>query len=163
MFDIQPLRKAHERTTFDCGQEDLNRYLQHSARQNQDKDLGRTYVAVEDGQLSVLGYYTLSAASIEFEEYPENASFPHYPIPAILLARLAVDLHYQGQGILGPDLLIHALKTARMAAEGIAAVAVITEAKSERAQRFYERYGFKPLKKEGIHLYLPMKQIRKLP
>lgn len=163
VFEIQPLRKAHEREEFDCGDDDLNRYLKRSARQNQDKDVGRTYVAVEEGQLRVLGYYTLSSASIEFSEYPEGMSLPRYPIPAILLARIAVDKRLQGQGILGPDLLIHALKTAQMAADSIAAVAVITEAKDERVQRFYEKYGFMPLNKQGRHLYLPMKQIRKLP
>lgn len=53
LFDIQPLRKAHERSEFDCGNNDLNHYIQRFARQNQDKDLGRTYVAVEPGGLRV--------------------------------------------------------------------------------------------------------------
>jgi len=163
VFDIQLLRKGHDRTAFDCGDDDLNRYLQRFASQNQDKDVGRTYVAVEEGDTRVMGYYTLSSASIEFDEYPEAAGLPHYPIPAILLARLAVDKQFQGKGILGPDLLLHALQTARQHAEGIAAAAVITEAKNERAQRFYGRFGFVPLKKAGRHLYLKMKTIRKLP
>lgn len=162
MIEIQPLRRAHERDGFDCGDDTLNRYLKLSARQNQDKDNGRTYVATEEEQLRVLGYYTLSSASIEFDEYPENSSLPRYPIPAILLARIAVDQPFQGKGVLGPDLLIHALKTARAAPDTIAAAAVVTEGNNEKAARFYTRYGFQPLEKNGLHLYLPMKQIRKL-
>ncbi len=107
-FEFVPLTKAHDRAAFDCGVPSLNSYLQRSARQNQDRDIGRTCVALEPGQVRVWGYYTLSSASTEFEEYPENAGLPRYPIPAVLLARLAVDKQRHGQG-LGRELLIHAL------------------------------------------------------
>ena len=162
MYEIQPLRKAHDRQEFDCGVHDLNQYIQRFARQNQDKDVGRTFVAIDEDSLRVWGYYTVSAASVEFDEYPESARLPQYPIPAILLGRLAVDKQTQGKG-LGPDLLIHALKLARSHAESLAVRAVVVEAIDERAQRFYQRYGFEPLKKQGRHLYLTMAKIRKLP
>lgn len=162
MFEFVPLTKAHDRRDFDCGVPSLNQYLQRSARQNQEKDIGRTYVLVETGQVRVWAYYTLSSASIEFEEYPENAGLPHYPIPAILLARLAVDKRRHGQG-LGRDLLLHALGAARRHADEIAAAAITVEAIDEAAQAFYEKYGFRSLNKPGHHLYLTMKQIRQLP
>ena len=119
-----PLTKAHDRAAFDCGISSLNQYLQRAARQNQDKDIGRTYAALEAGQVRVWAYYTLSSASVEFEEYPENAGLPHYPIPAILLARLAVDKQRQGEG-LGRDALLHALSVARRHADSVAAAIVI--------------------------------------
>lgn len=162
MFDFQPLQKSHDRGDFDCGVESLNRYLKHSARQNQTQDVGRTYVAVEPGQTRVGAYYTLSSASIEYAEYPENANLPRYPVPAILLARLAVDRQFQGQS-LGRELLLHALRTAQSHAEGVAAACVVVEALDAGAEQFYRRYGFAPLNKPGRHLYLTMKKIRQLP
>lgn len=162
MLQFQALAKVHNRKDFDCGIFGLNQYLQRSARQNQDQDMGRTYVLVEEGQSQVLGYYTLSSATIDFEEYPENAGLPQYPIPAILLARLAVDKQRQGEG-LGRDLLLHALGTARRHADTIAAAAVVVDALDDAAQAFYEKYGFQPLNKPGRHLYLTMKKIRILP
>ena len=161
MFQFEALTKAHDRRAFDCGVASLNHYLLRSARQNQDKDIGRTTVLVEEGGSRVWGYYTLSSASIDFEAFPKNAGLPQYPIPAILLARVAVDNQRHGEG-LGRDLLLHALNTARRHADGIAAVAVTVEAIDEAAQAFYERYGFQPLNKPGRHLYLTMKQIRQL-
>ena len=158
MLQFQALTKTHNRQGFDCGVFSLNQYLQRSARQNQDKDIGRTFVLVDEGQDRIWGYYTLSSATINFDEYPENAGLPRYPIPAILLARLAVDQRRQGEG-LGRDLLLHALNTARRYAETIAAAAVVVDALDEAAQAFYEKYGFQPLNKPGRHLYLTMKKI----
>ena len=162
MYVFEKLTKAHDRRDFDCGVPALNQYLQRAARQNQDKDVGRTYVLVESGQAQVWGYYTLSSTAIDFEEYPESAGLPRYPIPAILLARLAVDQRRRGSG-LGRDLLLHALGVARRSSEEVAAAAVIVEAVDETAQAFYQKYGFQPLNKLGRHLYLTMKKIRQLP
>ncbi len=162
MLQFQALTKAHNRKDFDCGVPSLNQYLQRSARQNQDQDMGRTYVLVEEGESRVWGYYTLSSATIDFYEYPENVGLPLYPVPAILLARLAVDQSRQGEG-LGRDLLLHALAAARHHADGIAAAAVVVDALDKAAQAFYEKYGFQLLNKEGRHLYLTMKKIRMLP
>lgn len=162
MLQFQALTKAHNHKDFDCGIPSLNQYLQRSARQNQDQDTGRTYVLVEEGQSQVLGYYTLSSAAIDFEEYPENAGLPQYPIPAILLARLAVDQRRQGEG-LGRDLLLYALAAARRHADSVAAAAVVVDALDDAAQAFYEKHGFQSLSKAGRHLYLTMKKIRQLP
>lgn len=117
---------------------------------------------MKTGQVRVWANHTLSSASVEFEEYSENVGLPHYPIPAILLARLAVDKQRQGEG-LGRDALLHALGVARRHADSVAAAIVIVEAIDEAAQAFYERYGFRLLNKSGRHLSLTMKQIRQLP
>ncbi len=162
MLQFQALTKTHDRQSFDCGVPSLNQYLQRSARQNQDKDIGRTHVLVDEGQNRIWGYYTLSSATIDFDEYPESARLPLYPIPAILLARLAVDQSRQGEG-LGRDLLLHALSVARRHADIIAAAAVVVDALDDAAQAFYEKYGFQTLNKPGRHLYLTMKKIRMLP
>jgi GNAT superfamily N-acetyltransferase len=156
---IEPLSSKHDRSSFDCGEPSLNTYLRQYARQNDEKGLGRTYVAVEPGQTRVEGYYTISTGAVTFEQVPEK--LPRYPIPVVHLGRLAVDLSAQGKG-LGELLLIDALKRATLAAEQLGIYAVEVRALNDSAQRFYLKYGFTPLLDDELHLYLSMKTIRKL-
>jgi len=155
---IEPLSSQHDRSTFDCGEPSLNTYLRQYARQNDEKGLGRTYVAVASGETRVEGYYTISTGAVTFEQVPEK--LPRYPIPVVHLGRLAVGLHTQGKG-LGEVLLIDALKRAAQASEQLGIYAVEVYAINEGARSFYLRYGFTPLL-DQLHLYLPMKTIRKL-
>lgn len=133
------------------------------ARQNDDRDVGRTYVATRPGDRHVLGYYTISAGSVSFDTLPEaeRRKLPKYSVPTAHVGRLAVARSAQGQG-LGETLLMHALaKAARLTEEiGIRAVEVI--AKGAKAKRFYERYGFAPLLDDALHLYLSTKVLRSL-
>ena len=87
-FRIEALSKYHDRKGFDCGEESLNTFLRQFARQNDEKGLGRTYVAVKEGDPKIYGYYTLSSNSIGFETVPDK--LPRYPVPVIHLGRLAV-------------------------------------------------------------------------
>ena len=156
---IEPLSSKHDRSSFDCGEPSLNTYLRQYARQNDEKGLGRTYVAVEPGQTRVEGYYTISTGAVTFEQVPEK--LPRYPIPVVHLGRLAVDLSAQGKG-LGELLLVDALKRTTMAAEQLGIYAVEVRALNDSARRFHLKYGFTPLLDDGLHLYLSMKAIRKL-
>jgi len=157
---IEGLRKDHERAGFDCGEPTLNTFLAQYAGQNDRADIGRTFVLVTEEGGRVQGYYTLSAASVEAEVVP-NLRIP-YPVPVAHLGRLAVDISLQGQG-LGEFLLMDALRRARHVASEMAVYAVTVDALHERARRFYEKYGFLALLDNPLHLFLPMKQIRKLP
>lgn len=119
---------------------DLRRWaLRHQQRDG----LGRTWVAI-DGRSRLAGFFTLAAASLERPLVTTGAldQLPRFPIPAVLLARLAVDRRVQGQG-LGTWLFDEALrKTTALATEGPIGVRVlITDAKNERAAAFYERRG----------------------
>jgi GNAT superfamily N-acetyltransferase len=156
---IEPLSAKHDRSSFDCGEPSLNTYLRQYARQNDEKGLGRTCVAVEPGQTRVEGYYTLSTGAVTFEQVPEK--LPRYPIPVVHLGRLAVDLSSQGKG-LGEIVLIDALKRATLAAEQLGIYAVEVLALNDSARRFYLKYGFTPLLDDELHLYLSVKAIRKL-
>lgn len=156
---IETLSSTHDRNAFDCGESSLNTYLRQYARQNDEKGLGRTYVAVEPDQTRIAGYYTISTGAFTFEQVPEK--LPRYPIPVVHLGRLAVDLSSQGKG-LGELLLIDALKRATLAAEQLGIYAVEVRALNDSARRFYLKYGFIPLLDDERHLYLSMKAIRKL-
>src|SRR5579862_7181295 len=106
---IEPLTRAHRRNEFDCGESSLNNYIQRLAQQHDERRLGRTFVAVEAGDVRVIGYYTLATGRVAFENIPNNKKLPpRMPIPVVLLGRLAVDNSHKGSG-LGKQLLLHAL------------------------------------------------------
>lgn len=152
------LTKAHDRSLFDCGVPALNDYLKQYALQNQKKHAARTYVATRGRR--VIGYYSLAYGSVSVDEAPESvkAGLPKYPIPVILLARLAVDLTERGQG-LGAALLRDALLRTLRAAEIAGLRAMIVHAKDDAAKLFYEKYGFEPSPIDAHHLFLKISQI----
>lgn len=153
----------HERRSFDCGHHGLDEYLKRYASQNQRNDLARVYVA-EDEQGKVLGYYTLSAASIGHHELPGDLArtLPKYPVPAVLIGRMASDRAARALGLhIGTRLVVHAFKQALRAADTIGVRCVVVDSKPE-AVAFYERFGFIALKGDGLKLYLPIDTVRKL-
>jgi predicted N-acetyltransferase YhbS len=137
------LDKIHDRKSFDCGVSILNTYLVRYARQNQTAGVAKTFVAVpESAPQHVLGYYSLAPASIAFDKLPDRLakSLPHYPIPAYLLARLAVDQQTQGSG-LGGQLFFSAGERCQAAARKIGGVFMLINAKDEKAVQWYLRFG----------------------
>lgn len=158
-YTIEPLSPTHDRAAFDCGEPSLNDFLKRFARQNDDKGLGRTYVAVLPDGSKIYGYYTVASGAVRFDTMPEK--LPRYPIPVIHLGRLAVDVSTKGQG-LGRILLIDALKRAASIAKQLGIYAVEVYALNDAARAFYLKYGFTPLLDDELHLYLTMKAIRKL-
>lgn len=151
--------RRHRRTGFTCGHDGLDDYLKRYASQTLRNRLARVYVA-EDDEGKVLGYYTLSAASLGRDELPE--SLPKYPVPAVLIGRMASDRQARASGLrIGSHLLIHALKQALRAADVIGIRCVIVDSKPE-AVAFYRRFGFIPLTNDGLKLYLPVSTIKAL-
>jgi GNAT superfamily N-acetyltransferase len=158
-FLVVPLEKGHQRSEFDCGIESLNLFLKNYARQNDEKGLSRTFVAIRPGENTVHGYYSLSAASVSFEQVPEK--LPRYPIPTAHIGRLAVDRSRQGFG-LGEFLLIDALRRTVLLADTLGIFAVELYAINESAKSFYLRYGFTELADDPYHVYLSIRKIRQL-
>ena len=161
---ISPLTKAHDRKSFDCGHEDLNRYLREQARQDAEKRVAAPFVLTQPGDPTVLGFYTLSSSISPVAELPPELMkrLPRYgQLPVTLLGRLAVDRSAGGQGV-GEFLLVDALRRSLEAAQQIAAMAVIVDAKNERAESFYRHFDFQPFQQTPLRLFLPMTQIAKL-
>ena len=156
-FHIEPLTRGHDRASFDCGEPALNEFIKRHARQNQDRRIGRTYVAAEADGVRVVGFYTIASASIRPHDLPEpeRRRLPRHRVPMVQLARLAVDSTATGQG-LGEALLYHALELATRAADMIGIFGVEVYAKHETAAAFYRRFGFVPLEDDRLHLYLPI-------
>jgi GNAT superfamily N-acetyltransferase len=141
VIEIRALREHDNRASFRSGDADLDRFFQQFAGQNQFRHhLGVTYVVVDDQ--NILGFATVAAAHVEIDDLPAAArrKVPHYPLPVLRLARLAIDQSAQGQG-LGLQLLRFALGLALQMADDYGCVGVIVDAKPD-AVAFYTKYGF---------------------
>ena len=155
-FRIEPLSGEHDRSQFSSGSDALDRYFREQASQDIRRRIATCFVAVSTTAGDIAGYYTLTATSVALDALsPEVAKkLPRYPVvPAVLLGRLAVGQHRQGQG-LGGVLLADALKRTARAELGV--FAMVVDAKDEAAQRFYEHYGFMLLPGEKDRLCLPI-------
>lgn len=122
-----------------------------------------TYVLLVD-DVTIAGYYTLSNSAAILGRLPDDVArrLPRYPnIPATLLARLAVDKRYRGEGY-GRDLLINALHRSFATAYIIGSAFVVVDAKDDDAVRFYAKYGFRPFPDTQRQLYLPMSTVGQL-
>ncbi|HEY0458531.1 MAG TPA: GNAT family N-acetyltransferase [Pyrinomonadaceae bacterium] len=159
-METKPLDKLHDRASFDCGVEPLNEYLKKYALQNQKKDAARTFVLTTQ-ENRILAYYTLVFGSVSFEETTADisAGLGKYPIPVILLARLAIDAGEKGKG-LGKTLLRDALLRAVSASEIAGLRAFLVHAKDAAAKAFYEKFGFEPSPHNEFHLFLKIADIR---
>jgi GNAT superfamily N-acetyltransferase len=158
---VEKLRPDHLMEGFDCGREELNRYLLRYAWANQQAGAAQTYVGlVED---AVVGYHTLAVGQVTREEAPERVikGLARHPVPIMLLARLAVDRRWQGLGV-GKALLKDAMQRTVQAADiaGIRAFAV--HAKDEEARRFYQKFDFIPSPTDPMHLFVLLKDIRRV-
>ncbi len=159
---IEPIAAYHVRSRFDCGNRFLNEYLHRFARQNDRRGTARTYVAVPAGAHRVLGYYTVSASQIVFDEVPSELRrrLPRYPVPAARIGELAVDIGSQDSG-LGGVLLWDVMKRIMAACVTLAIWAVIVDAIDKHAASFYRHFGFEPLESSGHTLFLTLKDVSK--
>lgn len=141
---IHPLRPEDDRGHFECGDVVLDRFLREFALQNARRHaIGQTYVAEESGV--VVGLLTVAACSLRADDLPaaSRSSLPAYPLPALRVARLAVDRRVQGHGI-GTELALTACDIALEMADRVGCVGIVADAKPG-AEGFYERFGFAAL------------------
>ena len=160
---IEPLAKRHERDSFSCGKPPLDEFIRSRVSQYEKRRLGRTFVAVTPDSVKVLGYYTLAASAISFENLPADASrkLPRHPVPVVLLARLAVDQSFHGQR-LGEGMLMDVLERSLALSTEMGIHAIEVDAIDDAAAAFYRKYKFTPLVDNPLHLYLPIATIEKL-
>ena len=159
-FVIERLLQSHDLSGFDCGNEALNLWLKRFAWTNVQNDSARVYVLRRHDHV-VLGYYALTAGSISREEAPQRIAkgLAAHPIGVAVMGRLAVDSSRHGRG-LGVTLLQDALQRVEQAGETIAIRAVLVQAISEQARRFYSHFGFIPSPVDEMRMLLLMKDLR---
>jgi ribosomal protein S18 acetylase RimI-like enzyme len=160
---IEPLSPNHDRAAFSCGEPVLDAYLQRQASQDVNRRVTRVFVAIGKQPKAIAGYCSLSAASFDKRGLPPQLSkrLPHYPIPAAILGRLAVDKAYQGRK-LGETMLMDACRRVVRASEALAMHALVVDAMNDRALAFYQRYGFQRFSDSDRRLFLPLETIEKL-
>ena len=166
LFEIAPLdRDRHDRAAFVCGKEVLDRYLQQQASQDVKRLAAAVFIATRRGESPVVGYYTLSQASVQLDalsppQQKRRARFGEVSIT--LLGRLAVHAEVHGSG-LGTVLLGDACRRAAAIADEVAAVGMLVDAIDDDAGRFYEKFGFTAFPESPRRLFLPMKTIQNYP
>jgi ribosomal protein S18 acetylase RimI-like enzyme len=150
------LLAEHDRESFGCGSEPLDRYFKSQVTQDVRRHVANCFVAVEAATGIIAGYYTIAAASIPMLGLPEVVAkkLPRYPLlPAIRVGRLAIDLRFKGKGLGGALLADAAARGLRAEA---AAFAMLVDAKDDAAVAFYEHHGFQRLIGQPRALFLAL-------
>jgi hypothetical protein len=156
----EPLRPDHRLGDFDCGKPALNDFLRLHALGRQKAMLSRTYVVARGGL--VVGYYTLAHVAVRADDVPKKLGrgMPT-AIPAILLARLGVDVRVQGRG-LGRSMFVDAVRRtwAVMCSDAVPPVRLfVVDAMDDEASAFYERFDMLPSPVKPLRLYLSYKSL----
>ncbi|KAA6463204.1 GNAT family N-acetyltransferase [Acidobacteria bacterium AB60] len=158
---IEKLGREHLLSAFDCGQPDLNAWLTKCALQNQSASSAQTYLGLVDH--TVIGYYSLAVGQVEYADAPERLrkGLARHPVPIMLLARLAVHKDWQGKGV-GRALLRDAILRTVQASEIAGIRALVVHAKDDAAKRYYEQFDFISSPTDPLHLFVLLKDLRKL-
>lgn len=163
-------KTVHDRTSFDCGEEESNTFLQTHASKHMEVGISRTMVLpstilLPNGKYPICAFYTIAPSSIERETLPAELAkkLPRYPIPVFLLAQLAVHSEYHGQG-LGKITLIKVLQNLWEINAHLKAYAVVVDRLNDGTKDFYKKYGFEILCEYNgrVRMFLPMKTIAQL-
>lgn len=152
----EPLAAQHGLDSFDCGKPALNDWLLRHARQAQGSGSVKTFVVAEDDG-RVAGYFSLTVGQVDTLEVPDHIrkGMGQYPVPVVILARLAVSQQDQGRGI-GLGLLQDAIRRTMLISEQAGIRAMMTHPIDEDAAKFYTRFGFmaSPLREQQLLLLL---------
>ena len=157
----------HDRGSFDCGENELNDFIQTKASKHMLAGISKTFVLPTDsllpnGKRSICAFYSVTPSSIARENLPRPLAkkLPHYPIPVFLIAQLAVHLDQKGQG-LGKITLVKALEFLWSINAQMPAYAVVVDCLNREAHNFYEHFGFEILCTYNgrVRMFLPMKTI----
>jgi GNAT superfamily N-acetyltransferase len=158
---IEKLRREHAVEDFDCGREELNRFLVRFALANQQAGASQTYVGLAGP--AIIGFHTLVVGQVDYVAAPERLTkgLARHPVPIMLLARLAVSSAWQGRGV-GAALLKDAMLRTLQAADIAGIRAFAAHAKDAAARRFYEHFGFIESPTDPLHLFLLVKDLRRI-
>ncbi|WP_036768007.1 GNAT family N-acetyltransferase [Photorhabdus australis] len=160
MITIEEITHQHNRKVFDCGVNELNKFLQQQARQKTVKHISKTYVACWDSTpKTIIGYHTLTGYSvITPPAHKDYKKYPH-PLNAVKLARLAVDHSCQGKR-LGEKLLVDAIYRTVLVAQQISAIGLFVDPMTPEVISFYRQYDFLPTEPNDpscLEMWLPIK------
>ena len=163
-------KAMHDRGSFDCGEKDLNVFIQTQAVKHMKVGISKTMllpasVPLANGKYPICAFYTIAPSSIKRDTLPKALAkkLPHYPVPVFLIAQMAVHLQYHSQG-LGKITLIKALEYLWAINFKMRAFAVIVDCLNKKAELFYSKYGFEILHEHNgkTRMFISMKIVEKL-
>jgi predicted N-acetyltransferase YhbS len=141
----RPLSGDDDRESFDCGRESINQWFRRHAWRNQQSGASRTNIVCDTNTGAIVGCVALCAAQIERAFLPKSAQRNQPdPIPAVLLAQLAIDRRYQGRGY-ARSLMWFALTTSVRFSKDVGCFGVLTHPLDNELRAFYQRFGFEDL------------------
>lgn len=161
---VSPFGRECERQGFGCGIEPLDSYLKRQVSQDIKRNAAACFVLHEEGETQVLGYYRLSAFTLQLDNLPAELGnkLPRYPqVPATLLGRLAISRQAQDKDA-GELLLLDALRRSYRNREVIASWAVAVDTINESAAQFYQHFGFRSEAMTEDRLFVTMQELGKL-
>ena len=142
-MQIEPLSREHNRKQFDCGDPDVTSFLREKALQDQQRDLSRTMVLVDESEspTTILGYHTRLMIQVRQDEIPNDRPRINRGIPVILLGQIGIDLKFQKRGF-GDLLLMDAqARTVEISAK-VGIRALMLDARNEQLAKWYESHDF---------------------
>lgn len=160
LVSIKDIQQKSALKKFNCDVDALNEFLSRYALKNDKIGIGKTFVAL-DNQEKIVGYFTLTTAQVAYQEIPDDyrGKLPKYPIPALRIARLAIDKELQGKGI-GRWLLAQAFIKIVQVADVTGIYFIVVDAK-ETSTAFYEHYGFIKFNDEELTYFILVDTVRK--
>ena len=163
-------KASHDRASFDCGESELNEFIQQYASRNMEANISTTMVLpasdpLPSGKYPICAFYTVAPSSVDRETITESQrkELPHYPIPVFLIAQMAVNSECQGRG-LGKITLVNALRYLWDINRSLRGYAVIVDCLNTNVEQFYAQYDFEKLRTSGerTRMFLPMKTVAML-
>ena len=161
LLTLETSTQIKARANFSIGRQSLDDYIQKYAKRGSQKNVGQTHVLIREGPLKIIGYYTLSNLSVKKSLLTSLVSFPAPEIPAILIARLAVDEREQGRGY-GKKLMVHALVKIQRISQDTAVKLVIVDALDDNAKTYYLGLGFREFDDTSERLFMAVETIEQV-
>lgn len=161
---VELLIREHDRESFDCGVDELNNYLKHTALQHHKRNLARTHVlARKDGSGAVVAFATLNIGQISTEGNEDHPGFKKLPrsVPVLRLCRLAVHHEHKRKGA-GEYMMGFTFAKAIEISEGAGCAGILVDAKDEKDKAYYQKYGFVALTTAPLTLFMAMGTVEKL-
>jgi GNAT superfamily N-acetyltransferase len=139
---IEPISRQHDRKQFDCGDDEVNRFLREQALQDHEKDMSRTMVLIDEAEgIRIIGYHTLAMRQVRQEDIPKDKPKIKRSIPVVLLGQLGVDRAFQGHGF-GELLLMDAQARGDEISRRTGIRGMMLDARNERLAEWYEKHDF---------------------